>query len=235
MKSLGTMGSLTPFIPTGRGVGLVEKRESVFSPLELSDSVSLVGDFNHSASSTLTLDYDVGGHLNHGEDPATHTLSLSIEASSVWDFNRGISQNVSITDHVHVSLDGVQIVEDSRHNLIAAETINVGQPVYISSSNTVNLADASSLNTSHVLGLAISDASANTTVIVLSEGKVERFDWTSIVGTANLVVGAVYYLDTTAGQMVTTPPTGDGDHVVRCGLAVNTTTLDIEVNEVAIL
>lgn len=239
MRSTGAMGSLTPLIPTGGGnTGLVEKRISAFSPLELSNNASFVGEFDRSASSALLLDYDVDGHLNHSGDPATDTLSLNSAASQVMDKSRGVTSNLSLTDTAHVALDGYHpnAGEDlSAHYVTANESVVIGQPVYVSSSNTVNLADASSVNTSKVVGLTSTPASANGTTILLTEGSVNQADWTAVTGTANLAPGSVYFLGTTAGKMTTTPPTGDGEVVVTLGTAITTKKFDIEVNEVAIL
>lgn len=227
----------TPMVSLGRsGVGLLEKRLLAVSSLDMDQDVSVVGSvWNRETDDVILLDDEADWHNNHAEDPTTDTLSMSAVAAFNMVRPRSLTSNISINDHVHVVLEGYHAPSTSQHEVTANETINIGQPVYVSATDTVNLADADTLNTSHVLGLAITDATANTTVIVLSEGSVTRSDWTAIVGTANLVPGAIYYLSTTAGQMTTTPPTGDGDNVVRCGLAVNLTKFDIEINEVAIL
>lgn len=226
----------TPMIPLGRrGVGLLEKRLNAASSVGLSQSVSFVGEWNREADDFLLMDDVVEWHNNHAEDPATDTLAMSATAAFNMVRVRSLSDTITLDDHVHVALEGYHLPSTSQHELTANEEIKVGQPVYISAANTANLADADTLTTSHVLGLAITEATANTTVLVLSEGSVVRNDWTAIVGTINLVPGAVYYLSTDPGQMTVTPPTGDGDHVVRCGLAVNLSRLDIEINEVVIL
>jgi hypothetical protein len=184
----------------------------------------------------MLLDDEPSLHINNAEDPGSSTISFAQTAAQNMERALGVEDSNIITQHVHVAKEGVGQREDiSIYELEAAETINVGQPVYVSGDNLVSLADASALATSHVLGFATTDATANQNVTVYSDGSVERADWTSIAGTANLVPGAVYYLSTTAGQITVTPPTGDGDHVVRCGSALNTTVLDIEINEVAIL
>jgi len=224
-------------VPLGRsGVGLLEKRLIAVSSLDMGQDASIVGSvWNREADAFMLLDDEADWHNNHAEDPATDTLSMSAVAGFNMVRPRSLTSDMVMADHVHIVLEGYHATSTSQHEVTANETINIGQPVYISANSTVNLADADTLNTSHVLGLAITDATANTTVIVLSEGSVTRADWTAIVGTANLVPGAVYYLSTTAGQMTVTPPTGDGDNVVRCGLAVSLTKFDIEINEVAIL
>lgn len=234
MKTL-SMPRFNPLVPLSGGAGLLEKRETLVSTLALAQDVIHTGDWQHSADDVLLLDDEAGSHVNHADDPGGSTLTLTDDAAFNMERLRGLTDALALDDFVHVALDGVAAPPPSIFYMTANETINVGQPVYVSAADTVNLADADTLNTSHVLGLAVTDATANATVTVHTDGKVERSDWTAIAGTANLVAGAVYYLSTAAGQLTITPPTGDGDHVVRCGVAINTTTIDIEINEVAIL
>jgi len=223
-------------LPLNGGLsGLKEKRLIASNGLEFSDAASQIGDRNLDGTDTMLLDDDATLHKNNAEDPGSSAITFADTASQNMERALGINDPASFAQTVHVARDGIADVPESRYELTANETINVGQPVYVSAADTVNLADADTLNTSHVLGLAVTDATANSNVIVMADGSVERSDWTAIAGTANLVPGAVYYLSTTAGYLTVTPPTGDGDHVVRCGVAVNLTTIDIEINEVAIL
>lgn len=225
-------------------VGLQEKRLNTFSGLVMSDEASAAGSvFARSASSGLLMDDETDWHNNHGEDPTTDTLNIADSASSVWDYNRGVSHSLSLDSFVHVDLSGYHPPGGGgsgdtyldRHTVTANETIAIGQPVYVTGNNTVNLADADSINTSHVLGLAETAGTANGTMNVLSSGTVNQADWTSVIGSATLTPGAVYYLSTIAGQLTTTPPSGDGNTVVSCGIAITTTKLDIEINEIAVL
>jgi len=234
MKLQGAMGSLVPFIPISESVGLIEKRLAAHTTLNMSDNVSFVGDFNHQLSDALDLDYDVDGHLNHGNDPAADTLNLSSSVSLVRDLPRGLTSNLGLGDYAHVVLEGFH-GPSSEHSLTANETISAGQPVYVSGNNTVNLADASSTSTANAIGFATTSASANEAVIVLTEGSVTLVDWTAITGLAALVPGVHYYLSETAGMMSPNPPTSDEAVVTRLGIALTTTKFDIEVNEVAIL
>lgn len=234
MQSLGTMGSLTPFIPIGGGSGLIEKRISAYSNLGLADSATFVGNFNHSTSSVLLLDDGADGHLNHGGDPATQTLNIldSLDFSMVRV--RSLTSNLSIADHVHVVLEGYR-AEPSDYDLTANENIAVGQPVYVSGNNTVNLADASDTSTANVIGFAISSANATESVIVRTEGFVTLADWTTVTGSAALIPGQQYFLSIAEGKMAISPPASAGEVVARLGTAITTTKFDIEVNEVVIL
>lgn len=223
-----------PFVPASGGVGLLEKRETVVSTLQLEQSATHTGNRNLYPEDTLLLEDDAEWHNNHGNDPGENTLNLS---DSV-DFNmvrpRGVEDSLGITDHVHVTLDGYQ-ASDSQYDMTANETVVVGQPVYVTGNNTVNLADASAEATANAIGLVILAASANQATIVRTEGEVSQANWTAVIGSAALTPGATYYLGTTPGTMSTTPPSVDTQVVVRCGIAVTTTKFDIEINEVAVL
>lgn len=226
----------TVMLPLNGGLsGLVEKRLYAANSAAFSDTATQTGNKNKSLTDTMLLDDEPSLHINNAEDPSSSTITFSSEAGMNIEKALSVEDADILSQYVHVAVDGVAGGQPIRYDLTANETINIGQPVYVSSANTVNLADADTLNTSHVLGIAITDATANTTVTVLSDGSVERADWTAITGSANLVAGAVYYLSTTAGGLTVTPPTGDGDNIVRCGIAVSTTKFDIEINEVAIL
>jgi hypothetical protein len=213
---------------------LLEKRLSTYSPLGISDSATFVGAFNHPAQNTLLLDSEAEAHNNHGSDPADDTLSLSDALAFNMIRPRTIEHSLGFSDHVHAILDGYH-PDPSKYDMTANETILIGQPVYVSADNTVNLGDATAITTANVIGLALTDATANDSVTVLTEGSVSQADWTAVIGAATLTPGATYFLNTTAGQMSTTPPTNDGEVVVTMGTALTTTKFDIEVNEIATL
>jgi hypothetical protein len=156
--------------------------------------------------------------------------------SDVAAFNmamlRPAESTLSMSVYAHAALDGVHT--DSRTNYMTAnETMNVGQPVYVTAADTVNLSDASSNLTSNAVGLAATDAGSGESVVVFTDGPIDQADWTAVIGTTLLTPGVQYYLDTTAGQMSTSPPTVNGQVVVRMGTALTTTVFDIEVNEIA--
>lgn len=234
MIKVTPMGRPTPFLPVGgRNAGRLEKRENVFSLLQLNETVSEIGDFNYSVVSNLEIDYDLDVHNNHGSDPTTQTLNFDSSATQVMDKNRSLTSNVSLSDHVHISLDGYHPANELY--VTANESIAVGQPLYVSSSNTVNLADADSINTSTAIGLAKTAATANEEVAVLTEGSLVQDDWTSVIGTANLTPSTIYYLDTSSGMMTSSVPSGEGDVIVSLGVAVTNKKFEIEINEVAVL
>jgi hypothetical protein len=228
-----------PMLPTGSrssGTGLLEKRVFASSGLGLVDSVSWIGDRNFSVDDTLDLDSVVDWHNNHGNDPATDTLGISDSVDFNIDRTPSLTSNLLLQDHVHAVLEGYHPSGgSSEFDAIAGETVFVGQPVYVVSNNTVNLADASDTTMAKAIGFVTQSATANTAVVVQTDGLFELANWEAIIGAISLTPGSTYFLSTVTGQMSTTPPTGDGDTVVTMGTAVSTTKFDIEVNEVAIL
>lgn len=243
---LAVTNARNPMLPTGSGssIGLLEKRLLAVSSLGLDQSVSYLGDWLRYASDYMLLDNDADWHNNHANDPATHTLSVLDVATFAMDRARSIESEMNLTDYAHASLDGYHPPvtgngtgdpDLSKHEVTANETVLVGQPVYVSGNNTVNLADASSVNTADAIGLVLIGATVNETATILTEGSVNQADWTSVIGSASLSPGSLYFLDTTVGKMSVTAPNVDGQVVVKLGTAITTTKFDIEVNKVAIL
>jgi hypothetical protein len=222
-------------LPSGSGSpGLLEKRVLASSALGLTHEASQFGDKNKSLADTMLLDDDVDLHNNHANDPATDTLNLADAAVFNADWNRPLETVMSLTGTAHAVLEGYQS-PPNEHKVTANETVVTGQPVFMSGNNTVNLADATTVATANVVGFISSGATANNIATMLTEGHIVLADWTSVIGSASLTPGATYFLDTTKGQMTTTPPTTDGNVVVTLGIAITTAKFDIEVNEVAIL
>jgi hypothetical protein len=227
-------------VPTNGSVGLLEKHLRASSGLGLSDSVVFLGDFSLSAQNTLTLNSVSEWHNNHANDPASQNLSVSDFATFNIDRERSAENTLSLNDFVHAALDGYVPPgggggdpDLSKYDLTVDQTVVAGQPVYVSGDSTVNLANAGNSSTAQVLGLVSVGASANTTATVLSEGSVNLSDWTAIAGTTNLTPGSLYYLSTTFGHITTTAPSAPTDTVVKIGLAVSTSKIDIEINEVS--
>lgn len=233
MKKVVPMRHLNPFVPLSESTGKLEKRENVYTLLQLSVIADEIGNFNHSISSFIEIDYDVEVHNNHGSDPSSQTLNFLSSVNQIMNKERSLTSNISLSSHVHISLDGYHPANEL--HVTANESVSVGQPVYISSNNTVNLADADSTSTSSVVGLIKTVATQNEETIVLTEGSLTQNDWTSVIGTANLTPGSIYYLDTEKGSMNTSPPIEDDDVIVSLGVAVTNKKFDIEINEVAVL
>jgi len=110
----------------------------------------------------------------------------------------------------------------------AGFNISVGQPVYLDNSGYAQPAINTSLFSSKVIGLAISDANIGFpcyyTNISLSLS-----DWTNVIGTTNLSINQKYYLDSTVGQLTTNPTITIGQVVILVGEAISTTELQINI------
>lgn len=237
------MRSPTPFVPSGSSgaAGLVEKRVNASSGLNVSDSVAYIGDFAREAENWLLMDSDVQRHLNHGNDPAAHTMAISDSVGITADRPRGASNTITFTGVAHAALDGYHPSSGgggdpdlSKHSVTFDADTLIGQPVYVSGDGKVDLAKADAVSTWNCAGLAAESVSAGATGNFLTEGSVNTANWASVTGSAALTPGAVYYLsEAAAGQLKTTPPSTGA--VVRVGRALTTTKMDIEVAQEVVL
>lgn len=105
----------------------------------------------------------------------------------------------------------------------AASTVAVGEVVYISAANTVDLADTSAESTSRIVGMVGVGASAAGTAKVCSDGVVS--------GLSGLTAGSRYFQDpSTPGGLTTTPPTGSGESIVQIGYAKSATEMHLQID-----
>ena len=136
-------------------------------------------------------------------------------------------------DTLDASVVAIDVVEMTNGE---TSTIQAGQPVYISGTDTVMLAQANALNSSKVFGLAREDIAAGATGMIQVDGILELPDWTNITGSAALTAGADYFLDPdNAGKLTVTPPTTSGNYLVFIGRAISTTAIEIEIARPIIL
>jgi len=112
----------------------------------------------------------------------------------------------------------------------ADSTTKIGNVIYLKSNSHLELAKADGASTVQVAGVAISNTAPTASCSYITEGQVERADWTDIAGVVSLTPGATYFLSATAtGKITTVAPTTGGQYVVRVGRAVSTTELDVEI------
>jgi hypothetical protein len=145
----------------------------------------------------------------------------------------GQIQQIPSGDTLSAASSEVDVIAMTNAN---AGAITIGQPVYVSSAGSVNLAAAGAAGTRNVLGL-VKDASiaAASSGFVQTDGIISSANWTVVVGSETLTAGSVYYLSATAGQLTTTAPTGSGSYVCKVGIAISTTELEIDTDRNGVL
>ena len=148
----------------------------------------------------------------------------------------GQVQQLPAGDTLNASINEVDVVAMTNAN---ASSITIGQPVYVSSAGSVNLASASASGTCKVLGL-VRDASiaAASSGYVQTDGIItaQTSDWDAVTGdSGGLTAGAVYFLSTTAGGLTTAAPSGSGNFVIKVGMAVSSTELEIDTDRGGVL
>jgi len=211
---------------------LKEKRIEIDHNLDLIHSATKIGVWNHPANNTLLLDSDAAPHKNNAEDPGSSTITFAQTAGQNIDRLRDITQNTSFIHTVHATLDGYHPPGNpdlSKHSVVFDSATKSGQVIYVSGDGHVDLAKADAAATMDAVGLSVNTVTINSTDYILTEGSVERSDWTDVLGAATLTPGQIYYLSkTTAGNITASSPTVTG-YVVRVGRAITTTILDIEI------
>ena len=143
----------------------------------------------------------------------------------------GAIQQLQAGDSLDATASEVDVVARTNNN---AGTIVIGNAVYPDGNGTVDLAQADASGTVEILGLV-----SSTSIAAAASGSVQTDgvlsattgQWDAVAGTTGgLTAGAVYYLDPdTAGMLTATAPTAAGDYVIRVGLALSTTELEISV------
>lgn len=104
-----------------------------------------------------------------------------------------------------------------------------GTPCYLTTAGLAVAAQSDSQPTADVVGLAKDGG-------LVSEGRINRPDWSGVAGSPVLTPGSRYFLSaTTAGRITETAPTSEGHLVVPLGIAVSPYSLDIEVGQSVLL
>lgn len=225
-----------PFTPYGRGAGLIERRVRLYTQINLTEVVGLIGDYNHYVDDDIWLDDAATAHDNHASDPGVSAITLTQSAGFNWSRSRALSEALTLSDYAHAYLLGLGgggsggDPDLSKHTVTFDSTMVTGQPVYVSGNNSVDAAIANDIVMSEVVGLVLTGATAGNQGVILTEGSVTNLDWTPVAGSASLTPAATYYLsDTTAGILTSAAPTLRGRYVVRVGKALSTTVMDIEI------
>lgn len=117
----------------------------------------------------------------------------------------------------------------------SVSSIVIGQLVYITSTGTVALADATSIATAKVAGVATNSASSGQTVTVGTNASVLIPDLSVCVdgatSSSTFNIGSFYYLSSlTPGNWTATPDTTtQGKVVVPCGVAASSNRMAVDI------
>ena len=113
-----------------------------------------------------------------------------------------------------------------------AGAITLGQPVYISSADSVDKASASTGSTAAAIGLVMDASVASAAVaVIITDGVIDNSDWTAVIGSATLTAGAKYFLSTTAGLLTTIAPSATGEYITVVGTAISATSLEVSIRD----
>ena len=149
----------------------------------------------------------------------------------------GQVQQLQSGDTLDAVTTEVDLVSRTNNN---AGSIVIGAPVYPDGNGTVDEAQANASGTVQVLGL-VQDTSiaAAASGYIITDGILTATtgQWDAVAGTTGgLTAGTVYYLDpSTAGMITATAPTTVGQYVVRLGVALSTTELEISIQQPVLL
>ncbi len=142
----------------------------------------------------------------------------------------GQIEQLQAGDTLDAAASEVDVVSKVNEN---AGTCAPGMAVYPSSDTEVDLARANASGTIQVLGLAKAAILTTASGSIQTDGvlTLTTAEWDAVAGTTGgLIFGTPYYLSAaTAGKITGTAPTTTGQFVVRVGIALSTTELDISV------
>ena len=157
-------------------------------------------------------------------DPRTDQHLREVLARAQQNDSSAASSIVTLVGDVAV-LESVIGLESATFD----STTVIGQPLYVSGADNVELADASALSTSNVIGLAYEDVTAAAAGQYLTHGILTQNVWTTVTGAINLTPGSKYYLSATTGLLTTTAPTSVGEVVVEIGTAIDNKSLSVNI------
>lgn len=145
----------------------------------------------------------------------------------------GQIQQLQAGDTLDAVVNEVDVVSKQNGN---AGALVKCTPVYVKGTGEVDKAQANAAATVEVLGL-VKDTSiaSGASGSVQTDGVLSATtaEWDAVAGTTGgLSPGTIYYLDPSNPGLITeTAPTATGQYVVRVGLALSETELDISTQE----
>lgn len=218
LKSVEAQGLLT-FMDDhlGKEIGLIDWEHRYWRGVITSPDGAVVED----AFDTFTASFEFQGELDPTWNPQVVPPSLRYSA---------IRSEQEMGYYVPNEPQLPTVSEIEYQSAEADSTIKIGYPIYLKANGHLDPAQANAAGPTQVAGLSLSDTTAGFACTYITEGTVERTDWTEVAGSALLVPGNTYFLSpTTAGQITNVAPSTLGQYVVRVGRAVTTTKLDVEI------
>jgi hypothetical protein len=211
------------------GEGTAQNAKAIFHRMQFQHSVTV--DYELGLTSSLGLTQEIRGPVQQiSTQPLGITHQVIVQHGVPYPVSHDLGMSHSVVHAGAFGGGGTGVLPCSA---VFDSTAVSGQPVYVVSDTNVDLAD--NITNFHVIGLALEGVTAGNTGQYITEGTIERVDWTAIVGTMLLTPGAVYYLDSIAGKLTSTPTTTEGEHVVAVARAASSTKLDIEIAEPILL
>ena len=143
--------------------------------------------------------------------------------------NAGQIEQLQSGDTLDASCNEVDVVSMANGE---ESTITICQAVYVSDANEVGLGKADASGTAKLLGLVRAtsiEAAASGSIQTDGILSATTGQWDAVTGdSGGLTANATYYLSAaTAGGLTSTPPSTG--FVVRVGLAISTTDMDISI------
>jgi len=191
--------------------------------------VTAGGDIvGNNVDDTITANWTVTGEVDvAGGDFVlpNSTQAVPEEGSIYWN---GTTDQLFVYNgsaYVDVSSSGTASNVENAYT-VGGTPVVAGQPLYITSNDTVAPADASAIATAKVIGFAKTSEPAAGTVQVQEDGIIGALS----AATAN----DIYYLSETPGAVTTSPPTTPGSVVYKLGFAKNATDLHAQLQFITI-
>lgn len=197
----------------------------------VSASLSATADFTASAGADIYPILHVTGAVDLPGQTSFSLDGVAITTENLTAPNLDTLLNGSNADALHVhslavtDLSGSTLKDVHLVHTFTTQTVMSGTDVVYMTSDpdTVALADSDTVTTSRLIGLV----TGSTAVVYVSGASVPV---QTVYGDhhhdfSGLTPGAVYYLDTTPGQITTTPAPGGGRTIVQVGIATTATDL----------
>jgi hypothetical protein len=138
--------------------------------------------------------------------------------SSNWAFDHAVlathhTQNTDTLLATVSALSSDHTWNGVTSTMTAGASLTIGNLVYIGSDSKMELADADAATTMPCIAIATATIAENASGTFLMDGFMRDDSW-------NWTVNGLLYVDTTAGALTQTAPTGSGDQIQNVGIAL---------------